>query len=235
MSGNPEEDKVDEGINRRQLLNFLATGAGIAPATGFATADQPDQEQCQVSGMGPTADRFPQHVIVIDHFGRKHRFYNDLVKGKVVMMQFMSTTTEADLKTASNLAVVQAQLGPRMGKDVFIYSITVDPESDTPNVLAEYAARHNAGPGWLFLTGAPDHMSSIRDALHFRPGVHGQHHEDQDCSMALIRYGNETAGLWGAVPTRTEPTWIVERLSWVMPSQSVRRNQAIRRGPPTRA
>ena len=173
-------------------------------------------------------------VLVFDQRGRNQRFYDDLIKDRVVMLQFMSTRTEGDLRTAANLARVQDLLGDRLGRDFFLYSITVDPQVDTPAVLAAYARRHGAGPGWLFLTGYPQDMQTVRDALFFSPqGHHGADGHHQDCSMGLMRYGNDASGLWGVVPTRTAPEWIAQRLLWVQ-NRAVPVGASRRGGPPAR-
>ena len=86
--------------------------------------------------------------------GKVVHFYDDLIKGKIVALDLIYTTCQyaCPLETA-RLAQVQKLLGDRMGKDVFFYSITIDPDHDTPAVLKEYGEKFGAGPGWLFLTG----------------------------------------------------------------------------------
>jgi len=227
--------------NRRAVLTGFAAAVGGATLGRAGTAnacnrlwheaehESPGTDStCKLPHSGLTADRFP-NVLVLDQYGRKLRFYEDLIKHRTVMIQFMSTATEGDLNTVANLVQVQHVLGDRLGRDFYLYSITVDPETDTPPVLAQYAMRH--GARWPFLTGYPKDMQAIRDALFFRPGGHHGHHGDsQDCSMGLMRYGNDAAGLWGAVPTRTAPEWIAERLSWMQP-RSVPQGAPRRRGP----
>src|SRR5437660_1451766 len=99
------------------------------------------------------ANYFP-NVELTTQDGKVVRFYDDLIKGKIVAIDLIYTTCQyaCPLETA-RLAQVQKLLGDRMGKDVFFYSITIDPDHDTPPVLKEYAEKFSAGPGWLFLTG----------------------------------------------------------------------------------
>jgi protein SCO1/2 len=80
------------------------------------------------------------------------RFFDDLIKDKVVMINIIYTSCPdvCPLETA-RLREVQKNLGDRVGKDVFMYSITVDPQRDTPEVLRKYAEKFDAGPGGLFL------------------------------------------------------------------------------------
>jgi len=100
------------------------------------------------------ADYFT-NLALTTHEGRTVRFYDDLIKGKIVAIDLIYTTCQyaCPLETA-RLAQVQRLIGDRMGRDVFFYSITIDPDHDTPAVLKEYAEKFQAGPGWKFLTGS---------------------------------------------------------------------------------
>jgi cytochrome oxidase Cu insertion factor (SCO1/SenC/PrrC family) len=81
-------------------------------------------------------------------------FFDDLIKDKMVMINFIYTSCPdvCPLETA-RLREGQKILGDRVGKGVFMYSITVDPQRDTPEVFRKYAKKFDAGPGGLFLTG----------------------------------------------------------------------------------
>jgi protein SCO1 len=175
-------------------------------------SDRP--EDCKRPSRGPDAERIPNHVVVT-HEGSRALFYDDLIAGRTVVLHCMSIATEPTYRTVESLARMQRLLAGRLGRDLFFYSLTVDPGRDTPRALREFAARHGAGPGWLFLTGESAALLDLRQRLFAHgPGhVHGM--EGADCAMAMLRYGNAAVGLWGAVPARTDPAWIVQRLSWV--------------------
>jgi protein SCO1/2 len=133
-------------------------------------------------------------VELITQDGKKVRFYADLIKGKVVAIELMYTTCKYNcpLETA-RLVQLQKLLGDRMGKDVFFYSITIEPEIDTPKVLKAYAAKYHIGPGWTFLTGKPADIKLISkklglDAL---PDVN-----DPDGHTPHLLIGNEATGIW---------------------------------------
>ncbi len=180
-------------------------------------ADRPDD--CRRPARGPDAGRIPNHAVVT-HEGFRALFYDDLIlgqapAGKTVILHCMSIATEPTYRTVESLARVRSLAAGRLGRDLFFYSLTVDPERDTPKALREFAASHGTGPGWLFLTGEAAALTDLRQRLFSHgPGhVHGM--EGADCAMAMLRYGNAAAGLWGAVPARTDPSWIVQRLSWI--------------------
>jgi protein SCO1/2 len=139
------------------------------------------------------ANYFP-NVTLTTQDGVPVRFYDDLIKGKIVAINLIYTTCEyaCPLETA-RLAQVQKVLGDRMGRDVFFYSITIDPEHDTPGVLKEYAKQYQAGPGWLFLTGtqADIDLLSKKLGLYSRPDP-----SNPDGHLPYLLVGNEATGQW---------------------------------------
>ena len=77
-------------------------------------------------------DYFP-NVDLVNQDGKTLKFYDDLIKDKVVAINFIYTHCgdSCPAETAS-LKRVQALLGDSVGKDVFFYSISIDPDHDTP-------------------------------------------------------------------------------------------------------
>jgi protein SCO1/2 len=136
---------------------------------------------------------FP-NVELITQDGKKVRFYDDLIKGKVVALELIYTTCKYNcpLETA-RLVQVQKLLGNRMGKDIFFYSITIEPEHDTPEVLKAYAEKYNVGPGWLFLTGKPADIKLISKKLGLDKLPNGN---DPDGHMPSLLIGNDATGIW---------------------------------------
>src|SRR5471030_2509897 len=101
---------------------------------------------------GPTLP----NVLLRTQDNKPVRFYDDLIKGKTVVISFMFTSCKAICPmTNVNLLKVQKALGGHMGRDVFFYSLTLDHKTDTPEVLHKYAKAIGAKPGWTFLTGRP--------------------------------------------------------------------------------
>lgn len=185
-----------------------------------------------VNGQIATGRRFIPNVIVETHTGEKKLFYDDLVRDRTVIVQFTSIARHAEYPVTRNLRNVQRLLGPRCGRDVFIYTIASDPESDGPTSLAAFAKQFSPSAGWSFLSGEPAAIDAIARVFFVHAGAHGrqpQSHADdgghvamaasRDCSLGLMRYGNDAAGLWGSVPTKLDPELIVQRLEWVSPSR----------------
>jgi protein SCO1/2 len=114
---------------------------------------------------GSTAPRIPD-AEVLDQDGRRVRFYTDLVRGKIVVVQFVFTTcTTICPPLGATFARVQKELGERAGRDVHFISISVDPATDTPERLKAWGAKFHAGPGWTFVTGAKPEIDKLLAAF----------------------------------------------------------------------
>lgn len=139
----------------------------------------------------PTAAaKYFSDVELIDQDGRKVRFYSDVLKGKTVVVNALFTTcTNVCPPISRNFERIQEALGERLGKDVFLVSITVDPVTDTPERLKEYAQKFHARPGWSFLTGTKENVDQALYKL-------GQYVQDKNSHKTIVIIGNETTGLW---------------------------------------
>jgi len=198
-----------ERISRRTLL----AGSGIAAvAAGLSTAGS---GRAAASSRDAIRKRYFPNVPLRTHDDTAVRFYDDLIKDKIVTINFMYAHCEGVCPLiTSNLVEVQKLLGPRVGRDIFMYSITLKPEQDTPRALKEYARMHGAGPGWLFLTGAPGDVERLRQTLGFTdpdPAVDA----DKANHIGNLRYGNEALQLWGACPGLATAKSIAKSISWV--------------------
>ena len=136
------------------------------------------------------AEKYFSDVELIDQDGQKLRFYSDVLKNKVVVINtFFTTCTNICPPMNRNFEKMQEALGDRLGKDVFLVSITVDPETDTPPRLKEYGRRFHARPGWMFLTGKKENVDWALYKL-------GQYVETRDNHNSIFIIGNESKGLW---------------------------------------
>jgi protein SCO1/2 len=224
--------------------DLLLTGAAALPALALGPAVLGDpaaaaaDEACERPARGPNAGWLP-NVPVLAHDGRRALFYDDLVAGRRVLVHCFALVDPGHAAVLDNLAAVAELLGPALGRDVFFYSLALDAARDTPRALADEARRRALPDGWWLLTGDPPDVGLLRARLYAFAGgrqdagpdphaghaFHGASPVDpavpgpvgQDCSLGLLRYGNEAVGLWGSVPARTDPDWIARRLAWVAP------------------
>lgn len=136
------------------------------------------------------AEKYFSDVELIDQDGQKLRFYTDVLKNKIVVINtFFTTCTNICPPMNRNFEKMQEALGDRLGKSVFLVSISVDPETDTPTRLKEYGGRFHARPGWMFLTGKKENVDWALYKL-------GQYVETKDAHTSIFIIGNEPRGLW---------------------------------------
>jgi protein SCO1 len=142
---------------------------------------------------------FP-NSIVYDQNGKALHFYDDVIKGKIVVVSFIFAKCH-DLcpLTTARLADVRHRLGDAVGKDVYFVSITIDPENDTPAIMKAYAEPFDVGAGWQFLTGAPADIKVIRDKL-------GELSRQKSEHNAEVLLGNDRTGEWARDSAMSDPT-----------------------------
>jgi len=136
------------------------------------------------------ANYFP-NVPVIDQNGRTLHFYDDVIKGKIVVISFIYTSCQdlCPLNTA-RMAQLYDKLDGAVGRDLFFISLTVDPENDTPERMKAFADAFDVGPGWLFLTGKVADIRAINYKLGDRSDRSLNDHRNE------IVLGNDTISDW---------------------------------------
>jgi protein SCO1/2 len=220
-------------ISRRTLLGWIAKVpmAGAAAAVvgtagkAHAGAESPGGAP---GGLTLTArarrrvqeQHFP-NIPLVTHEGKEVLFYDDLVKDKVVTLNFFYAKCDGICPTVStNLARVQRILGAEVGKRVFMYSFTLKPEEDTVDDIRRYREMHHVKPGWTFLTGKPEDLEKLRKGIGFtypNPAID----KDKSQHIGNVRYGNEPLMLWAACPGMANPEFVAESVSWMLrPEQS---------------
>ena len=145
------------------------------------------------SSASPWGENYFPNVPLITHERENVRFFDDLIKDKIVVINFIYThcPDTCPLETAQ-LVRVQNILGDRVGKDVFFYSISVDPENDTPEVLEQYRKRFKAN--WTFLTGKESDIIEVRRKL----GLYIEEIQEEGSNNHNVNMiiGNQTTGRW---------------------------------------
>jgi len=160
--------------------------AGIALLAAL-TVSVPGTLEAQGRRWGK--DYFP-NLPVVTQDGKTLRFYDDLIKGKIAVISFIFTSCKDICPiTTARLAQVEEKLGDSVGRDIFIYSISVDPENDTPERMKKYAEAFHAGPGWSFLTGKLEDIRAINGKLGERMRSLSEHRNE-------IVLGNDATGEW---------------------------------------
>lgn len=210
-------------LKRRSLVAALGAAPFSVPLLTKAEALDTNPKFKNISSRERIRQRYFPNLLLTTHEGRKVKFYDDLVKDKIVIFNMFYAKCEGKcVPITRNLVQVQKVLGDRVGKDIFMYSFTLTPKVDTPAALKHYAEMHKVKPGWLFLTGSVEDMETIRRKLGY---VDPDPKLDKELSnhIGVIKYGNEPLERWGGCPGMSSPEWIAETLSWVdWPKDSVK-------------
>jgi protein SCO1/2 len=195
-------------MNRRDFFTRTAglalTSAGVALTGGSAGA-------AIVRPVAMGRKNIP-NVPVTSQQGKTYQFYEDLVKGKTVLINFFyAECTGICPRMTSNLLKIQKALGDCVGRDTFIYSISLKPEQDTPANLSHYAGMHGIKPGsgWLFLRAKRSNMELLRERLGFKdsePTLDADVNEH----TGILRIGSDVYDRWAAYPLLGKVETIVE-------------------------
>jgi protein SCO1/2 len=190
-------------IKRRELFSSFA-GIGASPAGA---------QVCTGADLIPNVPLRTQD-------GAPVRFYDDLVKGRQVIINMMYAHCEAFCPAiTSRLVEIHQALAPRMGRDLFMYSITLKPHEDDPAALKAFARMHGALlPGWTFLTGAAYDIDTLRFAL-FRH-EHIKFDLDADSHTGRLRIINDAINRWVHVAPLASTMTVLQHISWADPPKS---------------
>lgn len=175
------------------LLGNLRTGEWVRAYDDITAPDKLYTELINLADKPAPAQKYFGGAVLTDQNGEKLRLYDDLLKGKVVVVNaFFSTCQGVCSVTMPKIAELQAVAGDRLGKDVSFLSISVNPLTDTPAKLKKYAQGLGAKPGWHLLTGD-------REAVEQALGKFGQYVEVKENHSNLLIIGNDRTGLWKKV------------------------------------
>lgn len=176
-------------MNIAQRLVKTITGRLVGCCLGLATG-----LMIAIGAASPAHAQWDEayfpNVELVTQDGVRVRLWDDLLEGKIVVVNFIYTECP-DMcgLTTARLAQISDWLGDRIGRDIFFYSISLDPVNDTPDKLKAYAEAFDAPPGWLFLTGDPADVDVVRYKLGERSRSLTAHRSD----MVI---GNAATGEW---------------------------------------
>jgi protein SCO1/2 len=194
-----ESRKIHLGLDKGKVAHTQADDGAQPPPTWVGIRSK------QIS-VG-TETKFLPDLGLLDQNGRRVRFYSDLIKGKVVLISFFYTScTYTCLMQGKVFSELQAELGDRLGKDVFLISVTMDPETDTPERLKRWATQHGLRKGWTLVTGGKDEMAKLVGHLTGNPLGRIEMHS------AFIYIGNDKKNNWAAIYGLAAPKKLVKRI-----------------------
>jgi protein SCO1/2 len=213
---------INDASSRTPALSDAAGRESAAALSKVSPGNQGDDvADQQAKHAGPTklktpgeaaASYFP-NVLLRTQDNKPVQFFSDLLKGKTVLINFVFTTCTGVCPTmTTNLRKVQDQLGERVGNDIIMISVTVDPAVDTPETLKKYALTFDVKPGWYFLTGPPADVELVLRKL-------GGFVQDKNDHTNLLIVGNVESGNWIKVFALARPAEIVAEIIKLAPSK----------------
>ena len=202
------------------LTMFLAASLQHAAAHD-GTAQQTDETKKAIEGIvgapAPVpapgseakAHKYFTDLPVLTQHGDELRFYSDVLEGRIVVVTlFYTECTGMCPLTNQKLAEMQDLLGDAMGRDYFFVSVSLDPETDRPDVLKEYAEKFGARDGWLFLTGEEADLKLITRRL-------GQADDNIAAHNPFFMLGNVPRAHWARQRPNMPAEAIVARLRFM--------------------
>ncbi len=158
-------------------------------------------------GVEEKARSYFTDLPVVTQDGQQLRFFSDVLKDRVVLINFIYTTCkDACPLLTYKLVQVKKALGERFGKEIFFVSISIDPTTDTPDALLAFAHQQKAdAPGWVFLTGDKANVDRVVKKL-------GQFNENPQMHSTLVLAGNVKTRHWAKIKPTTPAPGIVMQL-----------------------
>lgn len=155
------------------------------------------------------SEKYFSGATLVDQNGETVDLYALMKDRTIVMHSFFATCTASCPIMTKSVAAIQERFADRVGKDLILVSITVDPENDTPAKLKAYARAMNARPGWYFLTGTKAQVDYALKKI-------GQYAEGRDNHTNVIVIGNDKTGLWKKAFGLAKSSDIVEIVDGVL-------------------
>jgi protein SCO1/2 len=194
-----EGQNIQPGLDNGKVARSRPDN-GVQPPPTFIGID------CKRINVGKETKFLPD-LLLLDQNGRRVRFYSDLIKDKIVLISFFYTScTYTCLMQGKVFSELQAELGERLGKEVFLISVTMDPETDTPERLKNWAVQHGLREGWTLVTGSKNEMAKLVDHLTSNPLGRIEMHS------SFIYIGNDKKNNWDAPYGLAAPKELVKKI-----------------------
>ena len=182
----------------------LVTGNGFAHGT--VSHDESQTRPAAASAPTSTADVTLHDAALVNQDGETMKFAGEVMGDKLVALTFFYTSCKTICPVTSIIfKQIQDRLGDRLGDEVRLVSVTVDPITDTPARLAAYAAKFNRKPGWIWLTGDKHSVDQVLEGL-------GAYAADYTQHPLVVLVGDPVSGRWSRLFGFPSPDDIVARL-----------------------
>jgi protein SCO1/2 len=188
------------------MLMALFAACLLAPSAGLAEASRQADAAAEAAAEEKARNYFTD-LEVVDQNGKRLRFYSDVLKGRVVLINFIFTNCpDACPMVTHKLMQVRELMVPAIKDDVWFVSISVDPERDTPQAMKAFLTKQGVDESrWLFLTGEKKNLEFIVKRL-------GQYTQEVEAHSTLMLAGNDRTRHWTRVMPMVPPQGVAEQL-----------------------
>jgi len=201
------------------ILGFSTLALYVATARAH-DMNEHAQHQVAASQQERAKVKFAD-VALLDQNGKTVRLEKDLVRNKIVVMSFVYTSCTTVCPVVSSImSKVQKQLGARVGTEVQLVSISIDPQRDDPKRLNDYARNFQSGPGWSWLTGTTPSVNETLKGL-------GSFSADFKNHPPLILVGDGNSQQWTRFYGFTDPALLTREVETLSGLRSHAKHTAI--------
>jgi protein SCO1/2 len=191
----------------RIVVVGILTAIAAMPAVARADEDPHAKHRAMMKQKSQPAESVDIDIrdrTLVNQYGEDVQFATEVIGDNIVVMDFVYTTCTTICPVLSALFTqVQTKLGDSMGGEVRLVSVSVDPVRDTPQRLKAYSAKHRAGDGWFWITGAKPAVDDVLTGL----GAYTTNFEDHP-TMVLV--GDGRTGEWKRLFGFPNPDRIVQ-------------------------
>ena len=193
-----------------KIRSIRITAALVLTCIGWGAAYAVDTVTAAEARAAAEIDRAREYfsnVELINQDGETVRFFDDVLKDQVVVINFIFTNCDGACPLMTHkLSLVRDSMEGQIGNGLRFVSLSIDPERDTPAAMKEFAKTHHADhDGWVFLTGKPENLNLIVKRL-------GQYTEDVEAHSTMMLAGNVNAAHWIKIQPYDQPPIITEKL-----------------------
>ena len=194
-------------LHKKSILSRVALATAILSLASSLHANDLGGAKADKLAAEEKARDYFTNLELVSQDGERLQFYDDVLKGKVVVISFIFTNCQGACPLMTrNLTMIRDMLGEAERKDINFVTISLDPVRDTPAAMKKFAQTHDADQdGWLFLTGQPDHVSHVTKLL-------GSYTDDLEAHTTLLLAANVRDSHWTKIPPNVPPYGVVERL-----------------------
>ena len=189
-------------------INKLLAGFAVSAAflVCWSTASIAANTSADAAAEAKARDYFT-NVELIDQNGQRLEFYDDVLKGNIVVISFIFTNCQGACPLMTrNLTMIRDMLPSKVRDEIQFISISLDPVRDTPAAMKEFAQTHDADQErWLWLTGQPDNVNLITKKL-------GSYTDELEAHTTTLIAANVRDAHWTKIAPNVPPRGVVERL-----------------------